>query len=292
MHQCANHPLPDRYGRAFLIGIVLNVGFVALEGAYGYATDSLALLADAGHNLSDVLGLVMAWAGYGLAKLPPTPRYTYGWRSTTTLAALFNSLLLMVAVGGIAWEAVQRFLEPAIVDANIMITVAFIGVLINTGTALLFVRGRKKDLNLRGAYLHMAADALLSVGVVVAGIAIHFTGILWIDPLISLVIAAVIFLGTWSLLRESMALALQAVPADIDPEKVLRDLAEIPGVNAVHNLHIWAISTTETCLTVHLEAPIIQNHDEQLHSIQKMLHDRFGISHTTIQIEKSLGISK
>ncbi len=287
MHQCSHHPLPDRFGRAFLIGIGLNAGFVVVEGIYGYATDSLALLADAGHNLSDVLGLVMAWAGYALAKLPPNQRHTYGWRSSTILAALFNSLLLIAAVGGITWEALQRLRHPAPVDANVVITVALIGVVINTGTALLFARGRKNDLNLRGAYLHMAADALLSMGVVIAGVAISFTGLLWIDPIISLVIAAVIFLSTWNLLKESVALALQAVPANIDPQQVLQDLHAFQEVTDVHDLHIWAVSTTETCLTVHLEVPYTEDQDLLLKRIRNTLHDRHGICHTTIQVERS-----
>ena len=292
MHQCANHPLPDRYGRAFLIGIVLNVGFVALEGAYGYATDSLALLADAGHNLSDVLGLVMAWAGYSLAKLPPSPRYTYGWRASTTLAALFNSLLLMAAIIGIAWEAIQRFQAPSSINTTTVIAVALIGVLINTGTALLFVHGRKEDLNLRGAYLHMAADALLSLGVVVAGIIIHFTGFVWLDPLISLVIASVILVGTWSLFRESLALALHAVPKSIDPLQVRKTLANFPGVTEVNELHIWAISTTETSLTVHLKVTPNRSHSQLLRSIQGVLHDQYSINDATIQLEDCKELKK
>jgi len=234
MHQCANHPLPERYGRAFLIGILLNSAFVAVEGSYGYAIDSLALLADAGHNLSDVLGLIMAWSGYALAKLPPTPRHTYGWRSSTILAALFNSLLLIFAVCGIAWEAFDRLWQPERIDSYTVITVALIGVVINTGTALLFARGRKTDLNLRGAYLHMAADALLSLGVVIAGVIIHYTGYLWIDPMISLVIATVIFAGTWNLFRESLWLTLQSVPQDLDAQQIHTDLLALYLGNQHH----------------------------------------------------------
>ncbi|MCH5377409.1 MAG: cation diffusion facilitator family transporter, partial [Planctomycetes bacterium] len=216
MHQCAHHDHhhhhgPDDYGWAFAIGVGLNVLFVIIEAAYGFWSDSLALLADAGHNLSDVLGLLMAWGGYALAKLAPDSDRTYGWRGSTILAALFNALLLLFAVGGIAWEAVGRLSEPAPVSAPVVITVAAIGVVINTGTALLFVRGRKRDLNLRGAYLHMAADALLSLGVVIAGVIIWATGYLWIDPVTSLLFAEVILIGTWDLLRESLRLALQAV---------------------------------------------------------------------------------
>ncbi|MGI9473441.1 MAG: cation diffusion facilitator family transporter, partial [Rubripirellula sp.] len=211
MHQCDHHhPPPDSYGWAFGIGVILNVGFVIVEGAFGWWVDSLALLADAGHNLSDVLGLLVAWGGYALAKLPPSPRRTYGWRGSTILAAVFNGLLLLVAVGGIAWEAVGRLFNPTAVPAGVVITVALIGVVINTGTALLFVRGRHSDLNIRGAYLHMAADALLSLGVAVAGGVIMWTQWYWVDPVSSLVIAAVIFLGTWGLLKDSIQLALQA----------------------------------------------------------------------------------
>ncbi len=288
MHQCAHHPVPDRYGRTFLIGILLNTVFVAVEAGYGYTTDSLALLADAGHNLSDVLGLLMAWAGYALAKLPPSPKYTYGWRGSSILAALFNSLLLLIAVGSISWEAITRLDKPESIDANAIIVVAFIGVIINTGTAILFAKGRKTDLNLRGAYLHMAADALLSLGVVVAGIAIHFTNYYWIDPAISILIALVILAGTWNLFRESIALAMQSVPRHINPNEVLQYLTDLPEVRQVHDLHIWAVSTTETALTVHLVIPIPQNNDSLLRDIRHELHDRFGICHSTIQIECSV----
>ncbi len=288
MHQCANHPLPDRYGRAFLIGVLLNTSFVIVEAGFGYWTESLALLADAGHNLSDVLGLLMAWAGYSLAKVTPDLRHSYGWRGTTILAALSNSLLLLLAVGGITWEAIERLQDPASVDAPVVIAVAAIGVFINTGTALLFAKGRKSDLNLRGAYLHMAADALLSLGVVIAGVVIWLTGNAWIDPLISLLIGVFIFLGTWNLLRESITLAIHAVPTKIDPNDVLKYLEEIPGVTDVHDLHIWAISTTEVALTAHLERPNQENDDALLLQIRQVLHDRFGICHSTIQIERNI----
>ena len=231
MHQCAHHhPSGQSYGRAFAIGVILNLGFVGVEAFFGWYTGSLALLADAGHNLSDVLGLLVAWGGYALAKLPPSSHRTYGWRGSTILGAVFNGLLLLVAVGGIAWEALGRLAEPTHVPAGMVIAVATVGVIINTGTALLFVRGSKSDLNIRGAYLHMAADALLSLGVVFAGFVIMWTQWSWVDPVSSLVIAAVIFIGTWGLLKDSVHLALQAVPPDIDFEEVHNALAELPNV--------------------------------------------------------------
>lgn len=289
MHQCAHHqPSNDSYGWAFAIGVVLNLGFVIVEGAFGWWVDSLALLADAGHNLSDVLGLLVAWGGYALAKLPPSPRRTYGWRGSTILAAVFNGLLLLVAVGGIAWEAIGRLFNPTAVPAGVVISVALIGVVINTGTALLFVRGRHSDLNIRGAYLHMAADALLSLGVAVAGGVIMWTQWYWVDPVSSLVIAAVIFLGTWGLLRDSIQLALQAVPAGIELDEVESAFLELPNVSEVHDLHVWAISTTEIALTAHVVRPEVENDDPFLRQAREMLHVRFEIDHTTIQIERSI----
>ncbi len=291
MHQCAHHDHhhgPDSYGRAFAFGVLLNIGFVAVEAGYGWWVNSLALLADAGHNLSDVLGLLMAWAGYALAKVAPSPNRTYGWRASTILAALFNSLLLLLAVGGIAWEAVGRLSHPDEVVAPVVIVVALIGVVINTATALLFMRGRKEDLNIRGAYLHMAADALLSLGVVVAGIVIIVTGWNWVDPATSLVIAAVILFSTWGLLRESLGLAMQAVPRNIDLTEVEQFLADLPGVAEVHDLHVWAMSTTEVALTAHLVKPSIENDDALLCRAGEELHHRFDISHSTIQIERSV----
>lgn len=247
------------------------------------------MLADAGHNLSDVLGLLVAWGGYALAKLPPSPQRTYGWRSSTILGAVFNGLLLLIAVGGIAWEALGRLVQPTQVPAEMVIVVAAVGVIINTGTALLFVRGRKTDLNIRGAYLHMAADALLSLGVVGAGFVIMWTQWSWIDPVSSLVIAAVIFLGTWGLLKDSIHLALQAVPPDIDFDEVHLALSELPNVSEVHDLHVWAVSTTEVAMTAHLVRPNLENDDQLLAQASSMLHSRFNIDHTTIQIERSVG---
>lgn len=289
MHQCAHHqPSNDSYGWAFAIGVTLNVGFVIVEAAFGWWADSLALLADAGHNLGDVLGLLVAWGGYALAKVPPSPRRTYGWRSSTILAAVLNGLLLLVAVGGIAWEATGRLFNPTSVPAGVVITVALIGVVINTGTALLFVRGRHSDLNIRGAYLHMAADALLSLGVAVAGGVIMWTQWYWVDPVSSLVIAAVIFLGTWGLLRDSIQLALHAVPVGIELTEVESAFLELPNVSEVHDLHVWAISTTETGLTAHVVRPEVENDDSFLRQAREMLHVRFEIDHTTIQIERSI----
>jgi len=287
MHRHHHHDeAPRAYGRAFAIGVVLNVIYVGIEAAFGIWADSLALLADAGHNLSDVLGLLVAWAGYALAKVPPTERRTYGWRGSTILAALFNALTLMAAVGGIAWEAVQRFFVTADVAAPTIIVVAGVGVIINTGTALLFLKGREHDLNLRGAFLHMGADALLSLGVVVAGGLILWTGWGWIDPVTSLVIAAVILWGTWGLFRESANLAIQAVPASIELPEVERALRDLPGVTAVHDLHVWSMSTTEIALTAHLVRPHVENEDWLLARVAEELEDRFGIRHVTIQIER------
>jgi cobalt-zinc-cadmium efflux system protein len=293
MHKCAHHhhsrhPAESNYGPAFAIGVGLNLGFVLVEAGLGWWAGSLALLADAGHNLSDVLGLSMAWAGYALAKLAPSPRRTYGWRGTTILAALFNALLLLVAIGGIAWEAIERLSEPTAVSAPVVMVVALIGVLVNSLTALLFVRGRHSDLNIRGAYIHMAADAMLSLGVLIAGAMIWWTGRDWIDPLTSLIIAAVILASTWELLLESFQLAMQAVPPSIALEDVSGFLGALPGVIDVHDLHVWAMSTTEFALTVHLVRPGVDNDDDLLCHVQTVLHDRFNIGHTTIQIERSV----
>jgi cobalt-zinc-cadmium efflux system protein len=290
MHQCDHHHhhSTDSYGRAFAIGVALNLIFVVVETTFGWLSGSLALLADAGHNLSDVLGLLMAWGGYALAKIAPSSQRTYGWRGTTILAALFNALLLLVAIGGIAWEAIGRLSHPQPVVAPTVIVVAMIGVVINTATAMLFMRGRKQDLNIRGAYLHMAADALLSLGVAVAGMLMIWTSLNWIDPVTSLIIAVVILVGTWSLLKESLHLAIQAVPTGIDLEDVQRFLASLPGVTEVHDLHVWAMSTTEFALTVHLVRPDQSNDDALLRQTSEDLHHMFEISHTTIQIERSV----
>ncbi|HYO57954.1 cation diffusion facilitator family transporter [Archangium sp.] len=273
-------------GRAFAIGVALNVGFVAIEATFGVLSNSLALLADAGHNLSDVLGLLLAWGATLLARQRPTPRRTYGLRSSSILAALFNALFLLVAVGGIAWEAIQRLGEPAPVASTTVMFVAGAGIVINTATALLFWKGREHDVNIRGAFLHMAADAGVSLGVVLAGALIHFTGWAWMDPVVTLTIAAIIVMGTWGLLKEAVDLALHAVPQGIDLVAVEARLAHAPGVTMVHDLHVWGMSTTETALTAHLVMPRAPDGDHFLARLKQQLHDEFGIEHVTLQVEQ------
>ncbi|WP_457089364.1 cation diffusion facilitator family transporter [Microvirga sp. P5_D2] len=272
------------HGRAFAIGISLNLAFVFIEAGYGFWADSMALLSDAGLNLSDVLGLAIAWGAALLAKRGATDRYTYGLRSSSILAALFNALLLLVAVGGIVWESVQRLIEPAPVLAGTMMIVAAIGILVNGFTAFLFMSGHN-DLNIRGAFLHMVADAAVSLGVVLGGLAILWTGATWIDPVLSLLIAAVIVWGTWGLLRQSLHLSLHGVPSGIAVSEVRHALALRPGVARVHHLHVWAMSTTETALTAHLVMPGGHPGDHFLADIQHDLKERFGIGHATLQIE-------
>lgn len=278
---------PASFGRAFAVGIVLNIAFVAIEASYGFVSNSMALLADAGHNLSDVLGLVIAWAAAVLSKRQPTVRFTYGLRGSSILAALFNAMFLLVAVGAIAWEAVGRLANPEPVAGATVIVVAGIGILINTATALMFFRGRKQDLNVRGAYLHMAADAAVSGGVVLAGFAILQTGWLWIDPAISLAIAGIIVWSTWGLLKDSLAMSLGAVPASIEPGTVRGYLQGLPGVVRIHDLHIWPIGTTEVALTCHLVMPAGSPGDGFLVATSTELAKRFGIGHATLQIETS-----
>jgi cobalt-zinc-cadmium efflux system protein len=275
--------------RAFAIGIGLNGTFVLVESVCGLAAGSLALLADAGHNLNDVLGLLLAWGAGYLARQQPSGRHTYGLRRTSIMAALFNGLLLLVAVGGIAWEAIGRLLHPVPAAAGTVVVVAAIGVIVNTFTALLFVAGRKHDLNVRAAFLHMAADAGVSLGVVVGGIVIGQTGWLWIDPALSLLIAAVIAYSTWDLLWHALELSLDVVPRGIDPDEVKGYLASLPDVSEVHDLHIWGLSTTDTALTVHLVRPQSEIDDDWLAEVCHQLHDRFGISHSTIQVESGRG---
>lgn len=283
---------PAAFDRAFAIGIGLNLTFVAVEALYGFRAQSLALVADAGHNLSDVVGLVVAWGAAVLARRAPTRRRTYGMRSGSILAALFNAVILLVAVAGIAWEAVVRLRHPEAAHPQTVIVVALVGMLVNGATALLFASGRKGDLNIRGAYLHMASDAGVSLGVVIAGIAMMITGWLWVDPVVSLIIAALITIGTWSLLTQSVDLALHAAPEGVDPVAVERYLSSLPGVTTVHDLHIWGMSTTEAALTVHLvhpEAPAAADHDAFLARIARELHDQFGIEHVTVQVERGRG---
>lgn len=273
------------YNRAFIISVALNTGFVIIEAVYGIRANSLALLADAGHNLSDVLGLLLAWGASTLSRRLPTPRRTYGLRRSSILAALLNASFLLVVSGGIGWEAIKRFREPSSVAGVTIITVAAIGVVINTVSALMFLSGRKNDLNIRGAFLHLVADAAVSVGVVLAGIAIISTGWLWFDPAVSLIVTVVIVAGTWQLFRESLDLITDAVPAGIEPLAVRTYLSELSGVTGVHDLHIWAMSTTETALTVHLVMPSGYPGDAFLARLVGELHDNFGIEHPTIQIE-------
>ncbi len=276
---------PGSYGRAFAIGTALNLGFVVVEAVYGYLAHSLALFADAGHNLGDVLGLLLAWGASALAHRPPTKRYTYGLRSSSILAALVNAVVLLLSMGAIAWEAIRRFNDPSPVAGGTVIGVALVGIAINTATALLFMSGRRGDLNIRGAFLHMAADAVVSLGVVLAGIAILVTHWLWFDPVVSLMIVVVVVVGTWQLLRDSVNLVLDAVPAGIEPQAVQTYLIERPDVSKVHDLHIWAMSTTETALTAHLVMPKGYPGDAFLCHVCQELHDHFGISHSTIQVE-------
>lgn len=274
---------PATFGRAFAIGTSVNLGFVLVEAGYGLATGSMALLADAGHNLSDVLGLGIAWTAAILGRRAPAGRYTYGLRSSSILAALMNAILLLVAVGVIAVEAIDRLFHPAPVPGITMMVVAGIGIAVNLGTALLFAG--KDELNMRGAFLHLAADAAISAGVVLAGFVILKTGLDWIDPAISLIIVVVITAGTWGLLRRSLDMSLHAAPPGIEPTEVSTFLAESPGVAALHDLHIWPMSTTETALTVHLVVPGGHPGDAFTSALATRLHDRFGIGHSTIQIE-------
>ncbi|MGL5165951.1 MAG: cation diffusion facilitator family transporter [Afipia sp.] len=278
---------PANFGPAFAIGIALNTAFVIVEAIYGYASNSTALIADAGHNLSDVLGLVVAWIAVVLSKRPPSPRYTYGLRGSSILAALFNAVFLLIAVGAIGWEAILRLLNPEPVAEMTVIIVATIGIAINGFTAWLFASGSKNDLNIRGAYLHMAADAAVSAGVVVAATVIMFTGWLWLDPVTSLVIVAIIVWGTWGLLRDSTAMSLDAVPSGIDPVAVRQYLERRPGVSQVCDLHIWPMSTTEVALTCHLVMPSGHPGDTFLLQAAHQLNEEFNIQHTTIQVVTS-----
>lgn len=285
-HGHAGHShAPASFGKAFAIGTALNVGFVLVEALYGVLGNSVALLADAGHNLSDVLGLVVAWVATVLARRAPTSRYTYGMKGSSILASLFNAVFLLVAVGAIGWEAIQRIGEPAPVAGKTVMVVAAIGILVNGITAWLFASGAKGDINIRGAFLHMAADAAVSAGVVLAGLVILYTGWTWLDPVVSLVIVAVIVWSTWGLLRDSLAMSLAAVPPGIDPTAVRHHLEALQGVTALHDLHIWSMSTTETALTAHLVIPDGHPGDGFLMDAAKRLRERFGIGHITLQVE-------
>jgi cobalt-zinc-cadmium efflux system protein len=289
-HHVGHHqPPPDELNRAFLIGIALNVAFVVVEFVSGLFADSLALIADAGHNLSDVLSLLLAWGATMLAKRDATPHRTYGFRRGTILSSLVSSILLLVAMGAIAWEAVLRFREPAPVNGMLMIGVAAVAVMINGMTAWLFAAGRHTDLNVRAAFLHMAADAAVSVAVVLGGIGLVTLGWLWLDPAITLLIVIVILVGTWDVLSESLDMAFDAVPKGVDPHDVREYLQKLPGVAGVHDLHIWAMSTTETALTAHLIMPTGHQDDYFLQHVAAELEQRFRIAHTTLQMEHGVG---
>lgn len=287
-HAGHTHGAPS-YTYAFAVGIVLNLGFVVVEAIFGLSAHSLALLADAGHNLSDVMALMLAWGAALVGRRLPTQRRTYGLRRFSILAALGNALLLLVAIGAIAWEAIGRLRSPEPVAAGVVMSVAGIGIVINALTAFMFFSGRKGDVNIRAAYLHMAADAGVSAAVVVAGFFIGVTGRLWIDPVMSLAVAAVIAAGTWDLLRESVDLALDAVPRSVDAMSIESYLCGLGGVREVHDLHIWGMSTTEVALTAHLIKPDLADDDAFLTQISTELHDRFGIEHPTVQIERGHG---
>ena len=276
---------PANFGKAFAIGVSLNAAFVVLEVVFGITSNSVALLADAGHNVSDALGLGVAWAAVILGKRRPTRRFTYGLGGTSILAALFNAIFLLVVVGGLSWEAIQRFSQPEPVAGKTVMAVAACGILINGFCAWLFASGSKEDLNVRGAFMHMAADAIVSLGVVIAGLAILLTDWHWIDPLVSLIVNAVIIWGTWSLLRGSVEMSLNAVPQGIDPGKVRAFLAGLPGVAGLHDLHIWPVTTTDTALTCHLVMPSSYPGDEFLMSAAAELKEHYKIGHVTLQVE-------
>lgn len=277
---------PASFGRAFAIGIALNAVFVAVEAFYGWKVNSLALIADAGHNLSDVAGLVLAWGGALAGRLKPNARHTYGWKRASILAAFANAMLLLVAMGSLVWEAIGRLRSPVPTEGLTVIAVAGVGIAVNTATALMFMRGRKTDLNIRGAFLHMAADALVSVGVVIAGSLALALGWLWLDPAVSLMIAAVILAGTWNLFRQSLHLLFDGVPDSVDLPSVVRYLQSLPGVERVHDLHVWAMGTSEIALTAHLVVPSGYPNDAFFETATRELHDRFGIEHVTIQAVK------
>ena len=272
--------------RAFLIGIALNLTFVLVEGVFGILSHSMALLADAGHNLSDVLGLALSWAAMVLARTKPSSRRTYGLRGTTILASLGNALVLLFVTGGIAWESVRRLTTPAPVAGTTVIVVAVVGVAINASAAALFLRGKDSDLNVKSAFMHLASDAALSFGVAIAGLTMLVTHWWWLDPVVSIILSVIILVGTWSLFKSSVHLAMQGVPEHVDIESVRAYLAALPGVCEVHDLHIWAMSTTEVALTAHLVVPIADCKPTFMHDVAKHLHDAFKIEHATIQLEQ------
>ncbi|MBU0472716.1 MAG: cation diffusion facilitator family transporter [Bacteroidetes bacterium] len=278
------HEVKD-FGKAFAIGIALNVVYIVIEVIYGLIVNSLALIADAGHNLSDVLGLIIAWVASYLVKKSATKKYTYGLKKSSVLAAFINAMILLVAIGIIIWEAIGRFAEPQQIEGTIIMIVAGIGVFINAVTALLFFSGRKHDLNIKGAFLHMAADAGISLGVVIVGLVLTFTNLYWLDPVMSIVIALIIFWGTWDLLKDSTSLALDAVPKEIDKDGVENYFDSMPQLKSFHDLHIWAMSTTETALTVHAVVEDGCSNNELIDKISEDMRHQFNIVHTTIQFE-------
>jgi cobalt-zinc-cadmium efflux system protein len=280
-----HHGDPDSHARAFVVAIGLNAAFVLVEFGYGFVANSTALMADAGHNLSDVLGLALTFGATLLARRSPSARFTYGLRSTSILAAMANAMLLLVACGAIGWEAMQRFSQPPAVASATVMAVAAIGIVVNGFSAWRFVKGSQDDLNIRGAYLHMAADAAVSLGVVLAGLVMLVTGWYWLDPALSLFIVAVILYGTWGLLRGSVHLALDAVPPHIEVADVAGYLLGLPGVTEVHDLHIWGMSTTERALTVHLVMPGGYPRDAVVDGIALTLRESFSVQHSTLQIE-------
>jgi cobalt-zinc-cadmium efflux system protein len=284
-HSHGHAHAPANFDKAFAIGISLNILFVVIEASYGFISNSLALLADAGHNLSDVLGLIIAWIASVLVRRKPSHTFTFGFRGSSILAALLNSLFLLVAIGGIMWEAVKRLQNPQVVTSSVVISVAAVGIVINGITAYLFSSGHKDDLNIRGAYLHMLADAVVSVGVVISGFVMLQTGWSWLDPLVSIVVSLIILRGTWGLLKNSMKLALDAVPSGISHADVQKFLQSKKGVSKIHDLHIWGLSTTENALTAHLVMPSGHPGDHFLHHVAEQLEHNFNINHSTIQIE-------
>jgi cobalt-zinc-cadmium efflux system protein len=285
VHHPHHHAPPD-YSRAFAAGVALNLAFVVIEVVFGVLSESLALLTDASHNFSDVIGLLLAWGAAALARRRPSAHRTYGYSRATILASLFSGLLLMGAVGAIGWEAVNRLMAPAEPAGVTMMVVAAVGVVINSATAMFFFSGKDTDLNIRGAFLHMTADAAVSLGVVVSGLLIWRFGLVWMDPVISLVIAAVILWSTWGLLRDSLNLAVDAVPRGVDPQAVREYLSSLPGVKELHDLHIWPMSTTDTALTAHLVMDPVPSDDRFLYGVSQELSSRFGIHHPTMQIER------
>lgn len=286
-HDHGHSHVPATFDRAFAIGIVLNLGFVIAEVGYGVAAQSLALLADAGHNMSDVLGLLLSWSAVWLARRPATSTFTYGFRRSSIMASTVNAVMLLVAVGMIAWEAIERLSAPQPAAAGTVIVVATIGIVINGMTAWLFSGGSKGDLNVRAAFTHMLADAAISAGVVGAAILSVYTGWVWIDPVVGLAIGALIVVGTWGLLAESFRLSLDGVPQGVDHAAVASYLDTLPGVTHVHDLHIWSMSTTEVALTAHLVRPGTPVDDVFSQSVAHDLDHRFGITHSTIQVEAS-----